>query len=155
MSFSSALALPTWGGRVSPCGCLLAGSQPAVPSQGNRCPNAAGSPAALLGGSSSSHHVCLPGLLCMTLPRGGYVCFPSEEGRVQGQPEKANDLLVQRWQQRWATESRESYTQSPFCADRCGCPGMWQGRGEAVSVFNGALETGWLCGRTHFCAKHL
>ena len=97
MSLSSALALPARGGQVSPCGCLLADLQLAVPSQGNRCPNAASSPAALLGHGGSSRHVSPPGLLCVSLPCGDYVCFPSEEGHVQGQPEKeADDLLVPR-----------------------------------------------------------
>lgn len=97
MSLSSALALSARGGWVSPCRCLLADLQPAIPLQGSRCPNAAGSPAVLLGRGGSSCPVCLPGLLCMPLPHGGYVCFPSEEVRVQGQPEKeADDLLMPR-----------------------------------------------------------
>lgn len=41
----------------------------------------------------------------------------------------------------WAAESRESYTGCPVCANRCGCPGVWQGRGEAVSGFYGVAET--------------
>lgn len=41
---------------------------------------------AVLLGCSSSSHICLPGLLRMPFPHGDYMCFPSNEGHVQGQP---------------------------------------------------------------------
>lgn len=73
---------------MSPCGCLLPDLQHAIPSQGNRCLNDAASPAALLGCGSSSHHVCLPGLLCMPLHVGIICAFPAKRGMSKGSQKK-------------------------------------------------------------------
>lgn len=88
---------------------------------------------ALLGVSiGSSGHVCHPELLHLPLPHGGYLCFPSEEGQVQGQPEEADDLLVPRCGGDGLQRVGRAATSSLLSFPR-----VWQGRVRQCLFYTG------------------
>lgn len=71
------------------------------------------------------------------------MCFPSKEGRVQGQPEKeADDLLVPR-----CSGDERSAEEGELCLVSSLCRSMWlsQGMPGQYLLFYRVVETGWLC----------